>query len=928
MGFLKKTFITASHIPAFNIGLLFALMCLACIKSVGLAFMDMGAVQLYLTQTNGLSIGIDFILVSILMGYVGYKTRFLYRHQGYGGFFVATLLIIGMTILIGLIEYQVPAAYDLLFVSKYVYFALINAIFWTIVSRFIPLKTASLKYIFVLAAEAVGYAIGGLGVYFVSVGAYGLLYYAMALFMVVYTGIYLLTQMVPILKEKFLMPSGEAQDFTEQKLVRTLLLFSFFVMTAFCLMNYIFYVSIKDAFSGTGMLKQIALFWGLFGSVELVLVICFIRTRYFYLLSATMVILSAALILTAVGLTQNNPYHFVFYGFLCFSLTFYMYFNGYVSTLLKTLANRYGNKSINQKRMMLIEPVGFMLGGVLVAHTPQPIYQFYYLLVLGCVLLGLLLLATRFYGNVILKSLQLREWPGTELMLPSSKILNYIKESMQNASTDEFIYFLRILETARHPFYYKSVLKSLKHGAEAVRLYALKCILRMRDLERYQSTVLFVFKTDESASVRAMALSILIQIAHLKEDILLLEEYSFYLDDRLLKTGAMSGFLNIGNNYALLAMDGLQSLGKSHRKSDQLAALQVMEQAPSIGLIRLLMPLLKSPDVMIVRKAIHVAGLMKHPESLPIILNSLDDVDLQEDALSALKQFGVKAYPAIERNIHNSDVSEFRKKILVLFLITQTDNESRQILLRALKIGNQKLCKTIIRGMYDSHIFWIHRGKYKQLKASIRQDAFKIVWLNAFIDKYKQPPVPEVQDAFAFLTRAMGEEAARTRESIFYQLLLLKNMPIFQKSIHVLLDEDYEKYPVALAVLQDILSKDLYETIDMVARLPFVRKKEVVVPAVLEKEAVKDVSELILNPPFFVSSWIVASALYCLRKLNDKNGLPAVCKCLKSTDALILETAIKTLARLESNTQEAHRILLSVPTSRLVNLPLESLLKN
>ena len=131
-----------------------------------------------------------------------------------------------------------------------------------------------------------------------------------------------------------------------------------------------------------------------------------------------------------------------------------------------------------------------------------------------------------------------------------------------------------------------------------------------------------------------------------------------------------------------------------------------------------------------------------------------------------------------------------------------------------------------------------------------------------------------------------------------------------------------------MAVLQDILPKDLFETIDMVARLPFVRKKEVVAPAVSEKEAVQDVSELVLNPPFFVSSWIVASALHCLRKLNDKNGLPAVCKCLKSTDALVLETAVKALARLESNTQEAHRILLSVPTSRLVNLPLESLLKN
>ncbi len=927
MGILKKTFLRASQMPAFKIALLLFFMGMAFIKTVALVFMDISAVQLYLTQTSHLSIGFDLIFVSVLFSYVGYKSRLLYKHQGYGGFVIVTFLICFLTVLIGLIETHFPAVFDILFVSKYIYFALINAVFWSVITRFIPLKTNSLKFLLILLSEALGYTVGGFCVYFINIGAYGLLYYAMALLLMWYAGLFILVQLKPVSAEQFLIPSGEAQDFTEQKLSRTLLLFSFFTMTGFCLMNYIFYMYTVQQYSGVAILNNMALFWGIFGCIELLISACFIPSRYFYLLSVNMLILIGAIACMALGLTHKN-YTIVFSSFLFFITAFHICYNAFIFTLLKILKIKQGHKSINLKRQALIEPVGFMLGGVLVTHIPQFNSQIYILLGLCLLLLILFIQTMQIYGNVILKSLKLREWIGDEIILTAPQTLKYINENLKNDSTDDIIYFLRILEVAKHPAYYKYVLKSLKHQSEAVRLFALQRIQKSDDLERYQSAVQFVFNTDKSANVQAQALTVLIQIADLKEDTALLNTYESFLDDRRLKTGAMIGFLNIGNNYDLLAMDGLQQLIHSQMTADKLSALYVMKQAPRAGLIRQLIPLLKSSDTLIANEALKVAGLMKHPEALPIILNSLDDVPLQENALYALQEFGIKSYPAIEKNIYNSDISDFRKKTLILFLARQTNFESRQILLRALKRGNPKLRKTIIRGMIDSGIFWKHHSKYKFLKDNIEQDTQRIIWLSAFLDKYKNAPTAESQDAFSFLNRAMSEELKIARELIFYQLLLLNNTPMFQKAVRILLENNYEAYPMALAVIQDILPHKLFKTIHMVTQLPFVRKKDVITLAIKHKEAVQDISDLILKPPFYLPPWIVSCVLYCLRKLNDKNALPAVCECLKSTDLLILESAVLTLNRLESNKQEVNRILLSVPTGMLVKLPLDNLLKN
>ncbi len=926
MSIFKKVFLIASKMPAFQIGLLLFVMGLAAMKSVALTFLDVAAVQFFLTHTARRAIGVDFIAVAMFMAGAGWMVRLLQQRKGYGAFIQMSLLLIVLIGLIGLIEIRSIGVYDALFIAKYVFFVLINALFWSVCARFFPITVWSLKFIFILACEALGYTAGGLFVYFVSVGAYGLLYYAMALFIAVLSGIYVLTRMIPIAKETFVVPTGEAQDFAERKMVRSLLLFCFTSMTAFCLMNYAFYMQVVTHFEGKEILRQISLWWGLFGVVELVLAFSLIRRWFFYLLSGNIFLMTVTVTVMALGILYED-YRFVFASYLGFMVIWYIYYAGFVTSMLKTLLVK-GSHSINKKRMIVIEPTGLMLGGIIIYYVPSLFMQAYVLLGLSILMFIQLLISLHFYSNTLLKSLKLREWRGTLLMMASKKAFEYIKSEMPLVSAEEVIYFLRILELSRHPSYLKTVLKSLRHTSEKVRLFALDRICRTDDLTRYKTAVQFIFDTDESVAVRRQALAVLIQIADLLEDDALLDSYAVYLDDRALRSGAMIGFLRVGGNNALLAMDGLQDMANSARTSDKMLALKVMEQAPSYGLIRILMPLLKSPDTQIVKEALLVAGAIKHAESLPIILMSLDDATLHENALVALRAFDIKAYPLIERTLHNNETGAFRQKILILYLTMQKDTESKQILLRALKIGNQKLRKAIIRGMIDTGIFWTHKGKYQLLRKGIMDDAKRIIWLQSFCEKYKQAPLPAAQDAFAFLTRAMWEDINETRDLVFYQLLLLNRSKMFQKAVRVLFGGNYTDYPLALGVLQDMLHKDLYMTVEQVARLPYEQKKEVFMPKITLDEAVTEISDLLLNPPFHLAAWIRSSALYCLRKMESAQGLPAVYVGLKSRNPLILESAVSALVRLEEDTERLNEILLTVPTSSLVSLQLDTIIKN
>ncbi len=924
MTFLKRLFLKASELPAFNIALILFLMTLALVKSMALALLDTGTVAWFLAEHGLLRIGFDFILLGVLMSFIGREVLLLKRRRGYGVLRVFVVSVLLVTVGLLAADAHGKGGTDILLVIKYAVFILLNIAFWVITARFIPMRLDSLKFSFVMGAELLGYAIGGLAAFLFDSTSV-LVCTALFLLIAVSIGVGVLCRLILVPEETFVRRKNGIPNGSEQKLAFGILLTGFVFMMARCLMDFSFY-GMLDTTENLSPIRQVGLLWTAFGLGTFALLTALYRTRFLYTLFWGMIVLGFSLLLAAFGVA-TGVYECVFAGVVLFMIMSHLYAGSYFKLMpvpLRLIPRKVGMERL---QLCVAEPCGFILGATLISFVMTATETAFLLLGVGLVFYAVLFIAMWYYAALVLNLFQLRIWRAGPFLLVYPKILRYVKEQLKTDNAEDMIYFLRILESAHHKLFLPTTLKSLKHKAETVRIFALQRLSRQHNAGRYTKVIEGVFQRDESRRVRQEALSILIVLDCAQNPDGGATKYEHLLDDKGLKIGAIVGFLKVGGAPAMMAMDGLQKMVFSRKVKHNLAALNIMRDAPSFGLVRLVLPLLQSTNPLIAKQALITAGAVQHPMLLPYVLNALDEPDLRENALYALDRYAKSAFPSIEKMIGNPAIPSVRQKVLIAYLSNLSSGEGKQILLRQLQSGNQKLRKNIVLGMIDSGIFWVHKGKQKMILKGLKRDIDRWNWLNGLLTRYAQSPTPESQDAFAFLTRALSEDLNGTRQLILYQLLLMKNNPLFVKAVRILLENNAERHAAALGMLQDLLPHRLYRKIKTIVEFADVGKKETVRPYPVE-EAVADISQLLTNSPFYVASWVKASALYCLRKLDLPEALPAVRVALSDKDPVVLESAIWAFAHLEKDKEIVHQTVLTMPTSILAHVPMERLIES
>lgn len=925
MNTFKLLFFRMLTVPGFQFWTVMLAGFLFVIQAMALGFLDIGTWSLYLVNRGFLNISLDFLGISVLMSWTGYQTLVLTRRKGYGSVFITGVLIL---ILIGLIFGAVSSKsvfFDLLLVGRYVVFFLLPICFWTVVNRFIPLRLDSLKFVFILCAELFGFSLAGWVVLLTEMSSSTVLICSVFLFLLSFSVLVLLSKLNKIPPETFVQKTGEVQDWTEQKMVYGIFIISFLFMLGRCLLEYNFMRSLYSLFSPLEYIRQIAFLWGCFGSFGILLIVTFFKIRFLY--SALLGVNLAALgfVIVGVGLLFQT-YWAILIGVLIFLIFSHIYLESFLQLLVRILA--VGKvPSIRKKRLVWIQPAGFMAGALFIEYLYPLPYMAVLLIVVGILLIILLAFVTETYSVILTNIFRMKVWRNGRIMIASRHVLDLVQKGLKSEDPDEVIYFLKILELSKRGDYEKYILKTLKHPHEEARLFALDRLVRSYDADRYLPLLESILKKDSSTRVRQNALMSLIVLTEQVSGSKSIEKYISFLDSRHLRVGAIKGFLKVGGNQALLAMDGLQKLVFSKRLADNKAALDIMTEVPNPGLVRLLIPLLKRSDSVLVRRALLAAGALKNPQLLPFIFKELDDPETQEEALIALKKFGKQAFPSIERILNNPNTPLLKQKILVLFLTRLSSGEGKQILLRSLQSSSQKLRKLIIQGMIDSGIFWVHPQKGKLLSGVLRKDFRRIDWMMTFAHRYRQAPSHEMEDAFSFLLRAVKSDILETRILIFFELLLLKDHPVYVKAIRILLTDQYDKYPAALGILEDMLPRSLFQKINTIAFLPVEEQKEIVsAPLSIEKIAF-DIAGLLVRVPFVPSPWIKATALYCLRKLDCEESLDAVKQVLsKEKNPVVLEAALWAYARLEKDPDKRHQTVLNLPTSLLVAQSLDEIL--
>ncbi len=901
---------------------LLLLMAGALLKVFVIVFFDIGTVALLGDDNHLMHVGFDLLWSAVLMACIGRMVLKLERQKGYGATLIAAVLFFVLTLAVwGTLELGLPFMPDVLYTLRYALVMLMSVLFWTTAARFIPMRMDSLKFMGIFGVEL----LGALGVGMMVQGwmwqpATCLLiaHVCAAVFVLVLMG---LNRLSPVVKEAFIPKNGGVQDDFEKQLVWAILILSLLYTATKALADWIFYKAVP----AHELVNWMGLAYTLYGGLGLGVLIFLCRTRYLYTTLAGMLVIAASV--GSIGVFSEM--HFL-PGLLCayvmFMISSYFYFQGYVQLLPRPLTYGKGRR-IKETRLLVSVPTGMVLAGIILIQVPLEMNVAAILTGMGVLLTLVIWGASWLYTRLLWRQINMRVWCGGPVMLASRQLRHYLFNHVVEGSSDEAIYCLRMMEVSNHARFPKYIVHALKHRSETVRLFALGRLGRLYTLAKYRAVIESIFKRDASDDVRCAALALLIQIDSEKKGVQkTITSYASYLDHQPLKYGAMVGFFKIGGAATLRAMAVLQRMAQSKKIKEQLLSLKVMAEAPNLGFVPLLMPLLKSTHLAVERQALLTAGVIRPAEALPEILRALDRVETQEEALTALKQYGKSAFAPIEKMMMNASAPLLRRKLLVLYLGALPSGEGKQILMRATDIDNLKLKKIILMNLLDSGLIWTKEHKETFLRKSLKKDLSYMTHLMAFRDKYRQAPNHESEEAFGFLMRALEEVIDDARDVILYQLLLLHDNVLFEKAVRILLSQAYEYYLPAMGVVQDLLPSRLYHQLKPVFVLPLEQNREHVAIQASETEAVQALVDLLKPTVYSLSPWATACVFYCLRRLGDKSALSTLYGMLSEKHPVVLEAAIWALVRLETDQDKLHQALLKVPTADLTWPHLDALL--
>ncbi len=854
-----------------------------------LTHLNIASVQLLLQKKGLFDVGFLFICIGVLTSFIGRLTVKLDRRKGYGGVPLSAGLFVVLLALLWMMDSAPKCVGQFLFVYQYVAPVILQVSFWMIAGRFISLRLDSFKFVGIFACEWLGFLYAGCGLLSATETVQELLVWSLCFLgalILIMKGLVFLS---PVPGETFVRKSGGVQDNTESKLVSCIFLMTLIFTTCQAWSDALFYHLLSPMTAG----KTLATMWLIKGMLGFILVCLLRHTSYTY--HTVIGVLTTGVCFILLGGFSVMQYTGAFYTFFVLMTTLIQIYWPAFLQLLPRLLSLGNGVRIRWYRDVLYGPLGWVLAGATLLSLNTQMISFS-LMVFAGLLLGLIGLALSFYNKFFIQMCQNRRWCFGPKMLLSQQAVDLLKKGIESKDVDEVIYFYLLMSQTGYAGLTKQLLKGLHHPDSAVRLF---CVQRLDkqglDSQTYPQ-IHKAFSTETDQRVRSYLLATLIHRKGEENAGHVFHKFGDYLDDSKLNVGAILGFLQSGGECALLAMDGLQRLSQSKKVSDIFKALEIIEQIPKTGLVRLVLPLLKHPDIEVVKRAIVTAGHIGHTQSLSFILSALDSPELQESALRALKMYDKLMLPPIEKMIGNPNVPFTRRKTLVSFLRYLPSGEGKQILLRQINVADQKLRKEILRAILDSKIVWSARPRKKVLIPSLLQDIQTWHWMNENEQKCAQCPDPVLADSFGFLNRSFMESKNDLRLMILYQLMILYPNDLTNRAIQMILKPQMDYQINGIELLQDLISGSLYQKVYPILMAPWKTPETKGHYALDKKQAYTFLRQLILNPHAPLDRWTIACVLYGLKQVGSKKDLDVLQKVFPYSWQVVQEACLDLLS--------------------------------
>jgi AAA family ATP:ADP antiporter len=522
-------------------------------------------------------------------------------------------------------------------------------------------------------------------------------------------------------------------------------------------------------------------------------------------------------------------------------------------------------------------------------------------------LCAVIILMNRQYPRVLSNALARRQWGGGTIAAPADQAsLDLLRAALHSPHPATVIYGLDMLERADPAAITQFLPELLHHHSAEVRRTAFARVEHMQ-LRSAAQAVQDAIGIETEPQVRAAAFQAL---AALVEPHALAQLVDRMADpDQQIQRGVLVGLLRYGGDkQRQLAQNHLLRLAASCNSTEQILAAQILAELGTSRFGDQALGLLVDQEAEVRREALKMAAKLRDPQLWPAVIQASTTQGTTRLAVWALAAGGETALPAIEAALARPALPQ--RQIIALVNACGRIRGQRVVQLLANKLSHpdNDVRTAILEALSASG----YRAAIREsVRAQIRTEAAQAAWIAAAL-----VDIGDDQELWP-LQAALILSIHKVTERLCLWLSFVYDAPMMLRARRALAQGQGTQCAYALEILDTQLPNDLKSLVLPIAEdLPpqeRLSRLAVAFPQNHQSRA-RRLNAVISGPEArWCSAWTRACALFAAGSVLAPECVPAVRAALAEDDALVRETAIWALARLEPAASGGeHRMLSTI----------------
>ncbi|GBC62415.1 hypothetical protein DENIS_3387 [Desulfonema ishimotonii] len=547
----------------------------------------------------------------------------------------------------------------------------------------------------------------------------------------------------------------------------------------------------------------------------------------------------------------------------------------------------------------IVEPVASALvGGLLLLLTSVLGFEANHLIYVIILVLALWIFAAillkREYTNALTRALTKRKLGGGVLALRDGASIEVLRKGLNSSIPGEVINCLNLLEEIEHETLERALIDLISHPDPRVREHALKKIGDL-GISSANEPIRNRLESEENPKVLGTALRTLCAVSEAEAF-----EFVFtYLEDPdvnlEVRRGAMAGLLrNGGIDGVLSAGAKLNDLRDSKIADERKLAAEVLGEVGISSFYRPLLKLLEDSDAGVRRAAISASGKLRNPRLLPALLENFAIPDFSTAAVSAVTAFGPDILPDVEAAFDREDQTR-QVRIKIIRVISRVGgNRATEILKKKIDFSEEDIRSHVLSALVSCR-YQADYDEFDTIQKRIRDEVADATWsLSVLVD------IGDHEDV-SLLTKALKSEVDKNRKRIFSLLALIYPPKSIMQAQFNLSSKKKDMRAKALEVLDSLLSQEQKALVfPLVDDIPSAQRHSRLVAHFPQNRMSRHerLKEILVRSQQWTSSWTKICALFVVGKIATREFYDTVIACLSDPDAVVRETAVWALGRL------------------------------